>query len=251
MGSSDHPPPPVPSSASMSSTLSSEVNISSLAVPVPNDDPGASTGSISSDETRDDHGEVKADTLSSPTGCITGTGENGAASASTGTSRIHLLPSDFSPGKDDVICGRGKKCYSHIGNERFRVRVSGMLNTYNAARSKVDKSAVLSDVVEQVRSASPNGGFVKLDVDTGRWYEVGDFLAREKTSQAFRDALHPHYKSSTLNKKRRRQSEQARSSDRLLRMGGLGRSYSAEYASNPLLSLEVLANRVNHQGMFL
>lgn len=124
--------------------------------------------------------------------------------------RMTLLPEDFSPSDDDVICGRGKKCYAHIGNDRFRKRVTGMLGEYQKARSKLDKSKVLSDVVEQVRLNSPRGGFVKQDSD-GRWYEVGDFLAREKTSQAFRDALHENYKSSNVAKKKRRQQDPTRS----------------------------------------
>jgi hypothetical protein len=135
-------------------------------------------------------------------------------------SRINLLPEDFKPGIDDVICGRGKKCYSHIGNERFRQRVLGMLDKYSQARSKLDKSSVLNDVVEQVRVASPRGGFIKQDEATRRWFEVGDFLAREKTSQTFRDALHEHYKSSSVAKKKRRQKEQAKVSEKLQR-GGL------------------------------
>lgn len=123
------------------------------------------------------------------------------------------LPEEFTPGDDDVICGRGKKCYNHIGNERFRVRVLNMLDEYSQAKSKLDKSSVLSRVVDQVRQNSPKGGFVKQDSTTGRWFEVGDFLAREKTSQAFRDALHDRYKSSNLSKKKRRQEEQAKASD--------------------------------------
>lgn len=117
-----------------------------------------------------------------------------------------LLPEDFQPTEDDVICGRGKKCYAHIGNDRFRQRVTGMLDDYRKAKSKLDKSKVLSDVVEQVRANSPRGGFVKQD-SKGRWFEVGDFLAREKTSQAFRDALHENYKSSNVSKKKRRQQD--------------------------------------------
>lgn len=120
--------------------------------------------------------------------------------------RMTLLPEDFTPSDDDVICGRGKKCYAHVGNDRFRERVMGMLDEYRKARSKLDKSKVLSDVVEQVRLNSPRGGFVKQDA-SGRWHEVGDFLAREKTSQAFRDALHENYKSSNVAKKKRRQQE--------------------------------------------
>lgn len=134
------------------------------------------------------------------------------------SSRMNLLPEDFEPGEFDVICGRGKKCYSHIGNDKFRQRVMGMLDEYSKARSKLDKSAVLNDVVEQVRLASPQGGFVKQE-ESGRWYEVGDFLAREKTSQAFRDCLHDSYKSSNVAKKKRRKEEQARQSEKLHKLG--------------------------------
>lgn len=132
----------------------------------------------------------------------------------TRRSRMNLFPEDFEPGIFDVICGRGKKCYSHIGNDKFRQLVMGRLDEYSKARSKLDKSAVLNDVVEQVRLASPQGGFVKQE-ESGRWYEVGDFLAREKTSQAFRDCLHESYKSSNVAKKKRRQEEQAKQSDKL------------------------------------
>ena len=119
---------------------------------------------------------------------------------SSTTSNMTPLPESYEPGPDDVICGRGKKCYNHVGNERFR---------HSRAKSKLDKSAVLSKVVYEVRQHSPEGGFVKQD-SNGVWFEVGDFLAREKTSQAFRDALHDRYKSSNLSKKKRRQDEQAK-----------------------------------------
>ena len=119
------------------------------------------------------------------------------------------LPANFEPGPDDVICGRGKKCYNHIGNERFRLRVLNYLEEYSVAKSKLEKSGVLSKVVDAVRQQSPDGGFVKQD-EKGNWHEVGDFLAREKTSQSFRDALHDRYKSSNISKKKRRQDEQTR-----------------------------------------
>ena len=124
-------------------------------------------------------------------------------------SNMTPLPANFEPGPDDVICGRGKKCYNHIGNERFRLRVLTYLEEYSAAKSKLEKSGVLSKVVDAVRQQSPDGGFVKQD-DKGNWHEVGDFLAREKTSQSFRDALHDRYKSSNISKKKRRQDEQSR-----------------------------------------
>ena len=131
-----------------------------------------------------------------------------------GSHRMRRLPLDFVPSDDDVICGRGKKCYSHIGNDRFRTRVHSVLSLYRSAKNKLDKSKVLNMVVDQVRYNSPSGGFVKQD-ETGRWHEVGDFLAREKTSQVFRDALHENYKSSNVSKKKRRQEELSKASDKL------------------------------------
>lgn len=118
-----------------------------------------------------------------------------------------LLPEDFVPGDNDVICGRGRKIFMHPGNERFRLMVSECLEEYSNTVTKLEKSYILCDIVAQVRANAPNGGFVKKDSKDGRWYEVGDFLAREKTSQAFRDALHEQYKSSNTAKKIRRQAE--------------------------------------------
>lgn len=146
------------------------------------------------------------------------TGSDGGAAAKPPSQQMTLLPEDFKPGDNDVICGRGKKCYNHVGNERFRKRVTAMLDEYSRAKSKLDKSGVLATVVDQIRASSPDGGFVKQNED-GRWYEVGDFLAREKTSQAFRDALHERYKSSNVAKKKRRQEEQAKATDKFQRIG--------------------------------
>jgi hypothetical protein len=118
------------------------------------------------------------------------------------------LPDDFQPGENDVICGRGRNVFNHIGNDSFRTIVAGYLDHYNQASAKLEKSFILSEIVTKVRELSPNGGFVKKDPKSGRWFEVGDFLAREKTSQAFRDALHDKYRSSNTAKKLRRQVEQ-------------------------------------------
>jgi hypothetical protein len=101
----------------------------------------------------------------------------------------------------------GRKAFNHVGNERFRKLVESRLEEYSNAAAKLEKSYILSDIVCEVRQRSPQGGFVKRDSSSGRWYEVGDFLAREKTSQAFRDALHDQYKSSNTAKKKRRQAE--------------------------------------------
>lgn len=169
--------------------------------------------------------------------------KKGALTTPTGrastTSVMTQLPSDFNPGPDDVICGRGKKCYQHVGNERFRKRVLTHLDEYSNAKSKLDKSSVLSKVVEEVRQNSPDGGFVKQDAN-GVWHEVGDFLAREKTSQTFRDALHDRYKSSNISKKKRRQEEQAKATGASSKMGRSEYEISTRLER---LSNEVLGSR--------
>jgi hypothetical protein len=140
-----------------------------------------------------------------------------------------LLPEDFVPGDDDVICGRGRNCFNHNGNERFRRIVTGYLEQYSKSSSKMEKSYILSDIVAKVRKSSPNGGgFVKKCPETKRFYEVGCFLAREKTSQAFRDALHDQYKSSNSAKKKRRQVSQAVKLQKSYSASNIGYDASAE-----------------------
>ena len=87
------------------------------------------------------------------------------------------------PGKHDVICARGKHAKDHSGNIAYRQLIQDRLDAYSNSKTKLEKSLIVSDIVETVRRLSPNGGFVK-EVD-GKWYEVGDALAREKVSCSF------------------------------------------------------------------
>lgn len=79
------------------------------------------------------------------------------------------------------------------------------MDNYANARTKTDKSLVVSILVNRVRHANPEGGFVKNY--GGRWYRVSDRYSREKVGQQFRDLLHTKYRSSTKAKaeKRKRQ----------------------------------------------
>ena len=55
--------------------------------------------------------------------------------------------------------------------------------TYKKAKSKYEKSAVVSAIVDSIESSSAEGGgFVRKDADKDRWYQVGDIIAREKVS---------------------------------------------------------------------
>ena len=122
-----------------------------------------------------------------------------------------LLAADFIPGRFDVICARGKHAKQHTGNHRFRQIIEMSLPKYDKATTKLEKSLIVSSIVDSVRQASPNGGFVREE--KGRWYEVGDHIAREKVGQCLRDSLHTKYKSSTKAKKRRRKQMESKMVD--------------------------------------
>ena len=119
------------------------------------------------------------------------------------------------PGPFSVICARGKKAKNHSGNQHYRMILQQHVGKYSKASSKLEKSLVVSEIVESVRfavanckSSSPGcgGAFVKQQKD-GTWLEVGEEVAREKVGANLRDMLHSQYKSSTKSKWRRRKNE--------------------------------------------
>jgi hypothetical protein len=126
------------------------------------------------------------------------------------TSDVRYLPEGYEPSQFDVLCGRGRRCYSHSGNIHFRAVVQGRLPEYSATESKMDKGYIISLVVDEIREQAGTGGFVKKD-GSGMWYAVEEIVAREKVSQAFRDTLHSKYKSSAASKKKRREMVNAES----------------------------------------
>lgn len=78
-----------------------------------------------------------------------------------------------------------------VGNRRFRLCIENNLQRYNKATSKHERSLVVTSIVDAIRDSrtSEHGGFVRKDVASGRWYEVGDKTAREKVGHALRDAI--------------------------------------------------------------
>ena len=106
----------------------------------------------------------------------------------------------------------GKTCFNHQGNKSFRKLVRLYLDDYAEATSKLEKSAIVSSIIQTVRTQNPGGGFLRFDTSSGLWQEVGDHLAREKVGQTIRDALHFQYRSSTKAKKIRRLVEHAKDS---------------------------------------
>ena len=100
-----------------------------------------------------------------------------------------LLAADFEPGPHDVICKRGKDARNHNGNKFFRHLVEANVENYLKCRSRSDKSLLVLRIVDTVRQASPQGGFVKQIEQDGVLVlcEVGDEMARDKVGHALRD----------------------------------------------------------------
>jgi hypothetical protein len=92
-----------------------------------------------------------------------------------------LGPGYTEPGPFDVICGKGKHALRHSGNIRFRSMIEEKLSVYAMATTKLEKSTIVSSILDGVRDKSPLGGFVRCE--NGQWFEVGDHLAREKIGQ--------------------------------------------------------------------
>lgn len=87
------------------------------------------------------------------------------------------------------------------------------MDEYAAAQGKIEKSIIVSNIIKMIRNNSPNGGFVKLVA--GHWYEIGTSNARERVSQALRDQLSGHYRSSASSKKKRKNEINSKMNDEL------------------------------------
>jgi hypothetical protein len=89
-------------------------------------------------------------------------------------------PSDF-----DVCCGRGKIYMNHPGNRVFKRLVRVNLRRYAGAPSNAEKSFIVSWIVGRLLSTGSR--FIKKSDATGKWYDIGEAQAREKTGRAIRD----------------------------------------------------------------
>jgi hypothetical protein len=97
------------------------------------------------------------------------------------------LSKDYTPTDEDILCGRGKACGKHPGNNKFSAAIRANLQKYGEAPKRVDKSNV---VVLVVRSLRENGGrFIKQDKRTKQYHELSDGQAHGKTGHAIRDLL--------------------------------------------------------------
>ena len=116
------------------------------------------------------------------------------------------LPDNFEPSPYSVLIGRGKACTEATGNKRLKVIVSTFLDEYSqAAESRIEKTIIVSKIIDMVRDATPRGAFIKQE--DGIWWEVSDHVARERVGSMLRDMLHEQYRSSSKSKLAKRKSQ--------------------------------------------
>jgi hypothetical protein len=89
------------------------------------------------------------------------------------------------PTVHDVLFGRGGMTNGHPGNRRFRDVIALHRPDYIRA-TKMDKPKVARRIVRAIRHGNPPGRFLRKG-DDGKWYDVGDRNAAEKTSQGLRE----------------------------------------------------------------
>jgi hypothetical protein len=88
----------------------------------------------------------------------------------------NYLPPSFMPTPFDVVCARGKEAFQHPGNKRYREIIDRNLSDYIEAENKIEKSAIVMKIVEEVRCDAP-AGFVRYCDEESLWYEIGDEAA--------------------------------------------------------------------------
>lgn len=104
---------------------------------------------------------------------------------------ISVLPRSigpiYHPNENDVLCGRGGRINSHVGNIRFRKMVAIRKTDYiGKSTKKFEKAHIASNIVQQIRAMNPPGRFLKEDPD-GAWFDIGDHKAIKKVGQALRE----------------------------------------------------------------
>lgn len=86
------------------------------------------------------------------------------------------------PDKYDVLLGRGKMYYNHVGNVLVRELIAKNFHVYDRAQFK-EKAAVAKSILDHVHSVS--GRFLK-EPEAGKWVEVDDEAAIYKIGSLFR-----------------------------------------------------------------
>jgi hypothetical protein len=112
---------------------------------------------------------------------------------------------DYQPRPNDIIIGRGQYVKMHPGNRRFQQRLQDIAVTeYATAKGKNERTALLNQLLAQLRQDFPDTLFIKRHAATKRYRICEEALARATAAQGIRDFLHGSYRSSRKFKQEQR-----------------------------------------------
>ena len=113
----------------------------------------------------------------------------------------HIVPRELTG--YDILCGRNKLAFNHVGNRRFRVTISLFLNQYFQKPGRTDRSILILHILETIHKAG--GRFLKEETNShgndddsmstsssgsnsSYWVELSEKEQRNKIGHALRDA---------------------------------------------------------------
>ena len=106
------------------------------------------------------------------------------------TSSRAYLDQGYEPSNQDIMCGRGGDLYFHPGNIAFRKILDRNKDRYFAARSKLEKSQIVVEILHVLREMGAKPvKFIRFDDHEQRWYTLNDEAAKQKIGQSIRAAL--------------------------------------------------------------
>ena len=101
--------------------------------------------------------------------------------------KVKFLSAEYRPTDRDVVCGRGKAYAKLPGNKMFMNILRANLDRYVAAHKRMEKTAVVSTLVDQVLTTG--ACFVRHDTKTRRYCQLSALHVHEKVGHALRDLL--------------------------------------------------------------
>ena len=121
-------------------------------------------------------------------GVTSGTSKKNLLSGSEEDSKGRLLlPKGYQPTQYDVLCGRDKLAFNHLGNQRFRAIIASYLPRYQQSKSRSERSKLHTEILRTVETMM--GGFFlkQCDVsssDTKKAEEEAASHTSESTSKS-------------------------------------------------------------------
>ena len=128
------------------------------------------------------------------------------------------IRTDYNPGNYDVVCGRGRTTFNHVGNRRFRITISMYLDRYLQAKTRVEKGDTVQAIIDTIQCAG--GRFLKQDLESKTWQQVDAKTAKEKIGHALRDAHAERLRAQRREEMREAEARNSYSNKRRSKGGG-------------------------------